>query len=221
MTSTAGPHVIFDLDGTLLDSEDLYTEAANRVLQRFGKRMTWELKQRVMGGDSITGARTVVQALDVPLVPEVYLAERERIFLELVPTIGEIAGAGAFVEALHARGIAMALATSSHRALCQAKLAGHAFARRLRAVVCGDDARLLRPKPAPDIFLLAAQELGAEPARCLAFEDSLHGVNAALAAGMRVIAVLNPRYAHDRAAFAGAERIVADFRELDVDALWA
>lgn len=220
MTAAAKHHVIFDLDGTLLDSEGVYTEAADRVLRRYGKRIEWALKQRVMGGDALTGAQTVVETLGLPMAPEAYLEERERNFLELVPGIAEIGGAGAFVEALHVRGVAMALATSSHRWLCDAKLLGRPFASHLSAVVCGDDARLLHPKPAPDIFLLAAQELGVEPSRCLAFEDSLHGVNAALAAGMRVIAVLDPRHGHDLADFARAERIVQDYRTLDPDTLW-
>jgi pseudouridine-5'-monophosphatase len=83
--------------------------------------------------------------------------------------------------------------------------------------VCGDDPRVARAKPAPDIFLAAAQDLGAPPADCLVFEDSPFGVEAARAAGMQVIALPDP--AMDRARYAPADAIVAGFGELTLDRL--
>ena len=214
MTANSATHAIFDLDGTLLDTEDLYTLASQRVADRFGKTYTWEIKKRSMGGDARRSAQLAIDALQLPLTVEAYLEEREGYLLELIPGMAEIPGATSLLHALHARGVPMALATSSHKALCDTKLAGRAFSRVFSAVVCGDDPRLQRSKPAPDIFLLAARELGADPAACVAFEDSVNGVNAALAAGMRVVAVRNPRLQLDASDFAGAHRIVQDLTEV-------
>ncbi|HEY6877033.1 MAG TPA: HAD family phosphatase, partial [Polyangiales bacterium] len=118
-------------------------------------------------------------------------------------------GAQALIAALRARGIPFAIATSGHRAITMHKLAKHAFLREADVIVCGDDRRLVNPKPAPDIFLLAAQELGADPTRCLAVEDSLNGLRAALAAGMRTVALVDPRWGFAPDAFAEAERVIA------------
>ncbi len=111
----------------------------------------------------------------------------------------------------------MAIATSTESRLYATKAAAHrGWLSIFQAVVCGDDARVGRPKPAPDIFLAAARDLGARPADCLVFEDSPFGVEAALAAGMQVVALPDP--AMDRARYAGADAVLTGFAELPPDA---
>jgi pseudouridine-5'-monophosphatase len=80
------------------------------------------------------------------------------------------------------------------------------------AVVTGDDPRLAEGKPAPDIFLLAAADLGAQPSGCLVVEDSPAGVEAALRAGMQVIAL--PDAAMEPGVFAGADLVIGGFDEI-------
>ena len=191
MPPPAGPstHVLFDLDGVLLDTERLYTEATQAIVGRFGKTFTWAIKRDAMGRDALLSARIVLERLGVPLSPEEFLAERAPILEALVTRCRAMEGAEAFVETLRRRGIPIAVATSSDRPLYERKVRAHPWFALFDAVVCGDDPRVLAKKPAPDIFLVAARELGASPAQCLVFEDSPAGVEAALAAGMRVVAL--------------------------------
>jgi len=121
--------------------------------------------------------------------------------------------------ALRARGVPQAVATSSSRFFFDLKTRRHAawFSEVFDVVVTGDDARLQHSKPAPDIFLLAARDLGAEPASCVVFEDAPVGVEAARAAGMQVIAVPDP--AMDRARYADADLVVASLADVDVGTL--
>ena len=209
---------IFDLDGVLLDTEPLYTNATAQVAARFGKVYDWSVKRDCIGRGTLEAARIIVDALALPLSPEALVVERERVLTELVARAPAIAGAESFTRALAERGVPLAIATSTEAPLFAIKAARHRdWLSIFRAAVCGDDPRVARSKPAPDIFLAAAQDLGAPPAECLVFEDSPFGVEAARAAGMQVIALPDP--AMDRARYTNADVVVAGFAALRPDAL--
>jgi pseudouridine-5'-monophosphatase len=196
----------------LLDTEHLYTQVTQSIVGRFGKTFDWSLKANMIGRGALESAEYLVAQLGLPMSPEQFLAERDRDLEALFPEVAEIAGARAFTEGLHERGIPMAVATSTGHAHYLIKVARYGdWFSIFAAVVCGDDPRLTRPKPSPDIFLLAARALGAEPARCLVFEDSPAGVQAARAAGMRVVAM--PDRHLGPAAFAEADLVVRSFEE--------
>jgi pseudouridine-5'-monophosphatase len=217
MAAAAITHIIFDLDGTLLDTEPLYTEATCRIVHRYGKKYGWDIKRHTVGGSAEAGARFVIERLDLPLTVDAYLEERERVLRALCPNAPACAGAVALVEALHARGIPMAIGTSGPRELTMFKLAAHAFTRNFRTIVCSDDPGIRAAKPAPDIFLAAAHALGAAPANCLVIEDSPKGVEAAIAAGMRAIVVPDP---HMRAqGYPGAECVVNSLADVSLASL--
>ncbi len=186
-------HVIFDLDGTLLDTEPLYTLAAQAVVGRYGKVFDWEIKRQIMGGGPLVGARYVVEHLGLPISAEDYLERREAILRELCTSVLAMPGAERLVEALHGRGIPLAVGTSSTLELCEIKLSSQPFAKHFSVTVCSDDPEVRQAKPAPDIFLVAAARMQANPARCLVFEDTTKGAQAAHAAGMQVIAVPDPQ----------------------------
>lgn len=205
-------HIIFDLDGTLVDTEPLYTQAAATIVARFGKVFDLGLKRQIMGGGPLAGARFVVEHLGLPLSPEQYLAEREAILRESCKTARAMPGAIPLIEALHRRGIPLAIGTSSERDLCLLKLAAQPFGAVFRAIVCSDDPGVTSAKPAPDIFLAAARGLGAPPERCLVFEDAPKGVAAARAAGMDVIAVVDPMMSGEN--YSGALRVVRSLEEI-------
>jgi len=211
-------HVLFDMDGILLDTEPLYSRAIQEVASRYGKTFDWNMKEQIMGRGRLAAANFLVAALGLPLDAQAYLVERDAILLHHLAEAPEIAGAEAFTRKLLALGLKLAVATSSTRGLFELKTQLHgAWFSIFSAVVCGDDPRLTQTKPAPDIFLLAARELGADPSQCLVFEDSPAGVKAALAAGMRVVAMPDPNLNPEL--MAGACQVITGYAEFPMSLL--
>ena len=209
---------IFDLDGVLLDTEPLYTRATAEVAARFGKHYDWTIKRDCIGRGTLEAARIIVDALALPLSPAALVHERDQVLVPLLATAPAVPGAQELTGVLAARGIPMAIATSTEAALFAIKAAPHrAWLSIFGAVVCGDDPRVAAPKPAPDIFLAAAADLNAPAGDCVVFEDSPFGVVAALAAGMQVVALPDPHM--DRARYAGAHIVAASFAELPLASL--
>lgn len=205
-------HVIFDLDGVLLDTEGLYTQATQTVVGHFGKSFDWALKSRMMGRDALEAARVLVATLELPITAEEYLRRQQPLTEVLFRTATEIPGAQAFVTSLSERGHVLAVGTSSTLDHFQLKTGHHAWFSLFSAVVSGDHPEVRQLKPAPDIFLAAARAIGAEPSGCLVVEDSPAGVSAARAAGMTVVAI--PDSALPDARFGEAHLIVRSYAEL-------
>ncbi|KAI7840608.1 hypothetical protein COHA_005758 [Chlorella ohadii] len=202
-------HVVFDMDGLLLDTEGFYTVVQQRLASRFGKEFTWELKAKMMGKKAIEAARTLVDELDLhgKITPEEFLTEREEALDEMFPTAQLLPGAERLLRHLHAHGIPVCLATSSHLRHYSLKttLHGDLFAL-FNHRVTGD--QVSNGKPAPDIFLQAASlwQPAPDPASCLVFEDAPSGVQAAKAAGMSCIMVPDPNL--DRKLCGGADLLL-------------
>lgn len=180
---------IFDLDGTLLDTEPLFKTAYDSVLAPYGARLTHELQAEISGRPPVIAVTHVLRRLGIDLAPEEFLERRRPILHELLAQAEPIRGAAALVGEYARRGIPMAIATSSPRALYEHKVARHDWVAPIRVVVCSDDAEVKEQKPAPDIFLVAARKLGVPIADCIVFEDSPSGLIAARESGARVFAV--------------------------------
>ncbi|XP_075724450.1 pseudouridine-5'-phosphatase isoform X2 [Rhipicephalus microplus] len=181
-------HVIFDMDGLLL---------AETVASRYGKMFTWELKKRVMGTPEADAARTTIDFLGLPLTTHEYMAALDHIFEETFPEAQLMPGADKLVRHLCAHDIPIAIATSSKPASFTLKMSRHReFLALFHHVVCsGGDPDVRRGKPHPDIFLVTASRFDEmpPPQKVLVFEDSVMGVKAAIAAGMQVVMVPDPR----------------------------
>jgi pseudouridine-5'-monophosphatase len=211
-------HVIYDMDGLLLDTERFYTEVTQKIVGRYGKVFDWSVKSHMVGRPAIESARYLVATLDLPIAPEEYLREREGLLEALMPTAEAMPGARELTAALARLRVRQAVATSSSRRLFELKTTRHReWFAGFDAIVVGDDPRIARGKPEPDIFLVAARELGADPADCVVLEDAPSGVAAARAAGMQVVAVPYPGMEPERLAAADAVLpSLADLRPADL-----
>jgi len=205
-------HVIYDMDGVLLDTESFYTRAATMFAARYGKEFGPELKSRMIGKKSIDSATIFVRSLGLPVAPEDYLKAREDLLNHLLPQAQQMPGAERLTLHLKRANVPQAVATSSDTYHFRLKTSRHAsWFATFDCVILGDDPALKRGKPAPDIFLLAAERLGAAPSDCLVFEDAPAGVEAARAAGMSTVAV--PDWLVDPAFYGGADRILSSLVE--------
>ena len=208
-------HVIFDMDGLLLDTEGFYTEATRQIVGRHGKTFDWSIKANMVGRSSRAAAQYLVETLALPLSAEDYLAARRELLEARFPEAEPMPGAHRLTDHLHRHGVPIAVASSSDKGFYALKTQRHRdWFARFDTVVLGDDPELHQGKPAPDIFLLAASRLGADPAHCLVFEDAPSGVQAARAAGMRVVAVPDP--AMDRERYQEADLVLNTLEELDL-----
>ena len=207
MKSTkAVTHILFDMDGLLLDTEIIYTEVTQQIVGRYGKVFDWSIKSNMIGRPSTDTARYLVEALSLPMKPEEYLAERDVLLRAAFPSCQALPGAKELVEHLTNHRIPIAVATSSSRDLYEVKIQNHEWFTLFDAVVTGDDPNVKRGKPAPDIFLCAAKKLNANPATTLVFEDAPSGLTAAKTAGMRAVVV--PDINMDKSRYTDADLII-------------
>lgn len=204
--------VILDMDGVLVDSEPLQLLAANAVLGRFGFELSEEENAAYLGMDDAAFFSAVIEKHGLDADPAALSAEREKEVLALIEKgVLPQPGVPELIAGLKMRGYPMAVASSSPRAVVDAMLAELGVDRSMDAVVTADDVE--RGKPAPDLFLLAAEKLDVDPAECMVIEDALHGVRAARAAGMVPIAVrTRDNFAFD---FSEAERVVDGLERFD------
>ncbi|CAH2095339.1 unnamed protein product [Euphydryas editha] len=190
-------HVIFDLDGLLIDSEKLYTEAFETVCSKYGKIFTWEIKASLLGFQGYECADKIIKELNLPLTREEFMTECQTIYERVFKNVELMPGAQKLVEHLYRKGVPIALATSSSQDSVDMKMQNHkSFLNYFHHCIMGSsDPDVTKGKPDPAIFIVCASRFPDKPAHenCLVFEDAINGVKAACAANMQVVAVPDPR----------------------------
>jgi HAD superfamily hydrolase (TIGR01509 family) len=209
--------VVFDLDGLLVDSEQLWDEVREELTRERGGRWHDRAQKDMMGMSSVEWSRYMHEELGLSESPEELSAEvvrgMEARYRERVPLLP---GAREAVERIAARW-PLGLASSSNRPLIDFVLEVSGLAPFFRATVSSEE--VARGKPAPDVYLEAARRLGVDPTRSAAIEDSHNGILSAAAAGMRVVAIPNRRFPPGEEALAKADVVLESLDELTPDVL--
>jgi HAD superfamily hydrolase (TIGR01509 family) len=209
--------VVFDLDGVLLDSEQLWDAAREELARERGGRWHERAQRDMMGMSSPEWSRYMHERVGVPDPPEQISAEvvrrLERLYHDRLPLLR---GAREAVERLAARW-PLGLASSSNRELIDLALELMGVSNLFEATVSSEE--VARGKPEPDVYLEAARRLGIDPKHGAAIEDSHNGIRSAKAAGMRVVAIPNRHFPPDEDALAQADVVLDDLAGLTAEAV--
>ena len=209
--------VVFDLDGVLLDTEELWDEARRQIAEERGGRWRPDAQRAMMGMSSPEWSRYMYDVIGVPDPPE-------RISEEVVERLAElyrrelplVDGAIEAVRRIGARW-PLGIASSSNRPLIDLFLELTRTRELFRATVSSEE--VARGKPAPDVYLEAARRLRVEPERCAAIEDSENGIRSAAAAGMYVAAIPNRAFRPGEEARSLADVVLGSVAELTPEAI--
>ena len=209
--------VVFDLDGVLVDSEQLWDEVRDELTRERGGRWSERAQADMMGMSSPEWSRYMHDVLGLPESPDAIAEEvvrrMEARYRERLPLIP---GARETVGRLAARW-PLGLASSSNRPLIDLALELGGLAPYFAVTVSSEEVG--RGKPAPDVFLEAVRRLGVEPARAAAVEDSGNGIRSAHAAGLRVIVIPNAHFPPDQETLALAEVVLDSLADLTPEAV--
>jgi HAD superfamily hydrolase (TIGR01509 family) len=204
--------VIFDLDGVLLDSEQVWNAAKKELVEERGGQWRDQAPRDMMGMSSPEWSAYLRDELGVPMEVEEISAEvvnrLEHIYRERLPLHD---GAREAVEQAASRW-PLGLASSSNREIIELFLDLSGLRELFAATVSSEEVE--RGKPAPDVYLETARRMGVEPERCAAVEDSENGIRSAKAARMYVVALPNEVYPPAEEALAQADAVIGSLREL-------
>jgi HAD superfamily hydrolase (TIGR01509 family) len=209
--------VVFDLDGVLLDTEELWDEARREIAEERGGRWRPDAQREMMGMSSPEWSRYMHDVIGLPDPPERISEEVVERLVELYRRqLPLVDGA---VEAVRRIGAhwPLGIASSSNRPLIDLFLELTGTHELFRATVSSEE--VARGKPAPDVYLEAAARLEVAPDRCAAIEDSENGIRAASSAGMHILAIPNRVFPPGPEALALADLVLEALDELTPDAI--
>jgi HAD superfamily hydrolase (TIGR01509 family) len=209
--------VLFDLDGVLVDSEQLWDAARHELVTETGRRWVPGATETMMGMSSTEWSAYLHDHLGVPLRPQ---AIAEKVAEMLLARYGKgvplFPGAAAAVRRMAARW-PLALASSSNRSVIDVVLVRAGLDGLFGATVSSEEVE--RGKPAPDVYLEAAHRLGVDPRTCAVVEDSTNGIKSGAAAAMTVVAIPNLRYPPEPEALALATVVLPAIDRLSPETL--
>jgi HAD superfamily hydrolase (TIGR01509 family) len=209
--------VVFDLDGVLLQSEEVWDAVRERYVRERGGRYDEEVQRAMMGMSAPEWSRFLHEEAHVPDDPgEINSEVVRRMLAAYRRELPLLPGAVAAVRRA-AAAFPLGLASSSNREVFEEVLDLAGIAGCFRATVSAEEVE--RGKPAPDVYLEAARRLGAAPESCTAVEDSHAGIRSAKSAGMRVVAIPNATYPPDEEALELADVVIPSLDDLTVAVL--
>jgi HAD superfamily hydrolase (TIGR01509 family) len=209
--------VVFDLDGVLLQSEEVWDAVRERYVREQGGRYDEDVQRAMMGMSAPEWSRFLHEEAHVPDDPDEINSEVVRRMLEAYEReLPLLPGAVAAVRRA-AAAFPLGLASSSNRAIFEEVLELAGIAECFRATVSSEE--VPQGKPAPDVYFEAAGRLGVAPERCTAVEDSRAGIRSAKSAGMRVVAIPNAAYPPDEETLELADAVVPSLDRLTIEVL--
>jgi beta-phosphoglucomutase len=208
--------VLFDLDGTLLDNNEVHYKAWKKYLKDNGKEISDEdFKENISGRTNQDAVEYVYDKKMSKEEAEKYYLKKEEIYREMfAPDIKAINGLEAFLEDLKNNGVTMAIATSGIKVNIDFMFDHVPIKQYFKEIVDANDIK--KGKPEPEIFLKTAEELGFSGQQCIVFEDSIAGVQAGKAAGMKVVALTTT---HTPEELSEADLVIKDYTEIDFSKL--
>ena len=204
--------VLFDMDGVIVDSEPLWSKAEEQLLARRNLRYSPQLKTAMMGLDSSEAVGFLIKHYDLKESVGDVVAERNQLIADLFRQfLRPIPHALRLVRSVQAAEMKTGLVSSSPKKLVNLALSRLNITKLFDLILSGD--QVARGKPAPDIYLTAARELGMNHENCLVIEDAPHGVAAAKAAGMCCLAIST---SVSESELGEADRVVKGFAGVDL-----
>jgi HAD superfamily hydrolase (TIGR01509 family) len=202
--------VVFDRDGLMFNTEELYVEVGTEILRRRGYEFTPDLIDRMMGRTGPVALQIMIDMHTLKATVEELVAETDEIFPELLRTkLAPMPGLVELLAALERHNIPKGIATSSRRSFVTKVLAKFNYEPRFAPILSSED--ITHGKPDPEIYLTAAKQIGVAPSEMLVLEDSQNGCRAALAAGAITVAVPSGHsHRHD---FTGVTLIAGTLRD--------
>ena len=179
--------VIFDMDGTLFDTESIFQQEWNRLARERGLSLPSSFKYEICGTSGDAMNRIIEKYYHVRDGAPIQRLCKERVSRLLAERVPEKPGCRDMISFFHQKGFGLAIGSSSPTGQIRANLSVTGLLSSFDAIASGDE--VSRGKPAPDIFLLAAEKLKTPPKDCFVFEDSPNGILAAKAAGMKPVMV--------------------------------
>lgn len=207
--------VIFDLDGVIADSMKLHFEAEKKTLLKYGISATTEELAAHTGNKAIVKFSALLKKHGVKANPEdVFKVHMDESYDHIKANVAPVSGIIGLLKELHSVKLKLAVASGSPRVLVEYIIDKFRISKLFDVVLSADD--VVKSKPAPEMFLKAAQRLKCRPEECVVIEDAPNGITAARAAGMKCLAITTT---HKKEELKGADRIIASFDEITADKL--
>lgn len=207
---------IFDIDGTMIDNNEFHLKAWRQYLKEIGREMSDEEYKENINGKTNQDATEYIYGKKLSKEEaEKYYLKKEEIYRQMyAPHVKPVEGLLELLQLLQSKNIPIAIATSGIMVNIDFMFDHIPMRQYFKEIIYSEDIK--KGKPDPEIFLKAAEALNVDPAKCVVFEDSLAGVEAGKAAGMKVVAVTTT---HPKDELNDADEVVSDFTSVTVERL--